>query len=539
MSESLEDRLKGHAEAFNGLLSLIPAKHYYGGDTSDQWHKKKQTKEEARNAKLAKLDPDNVKSAKDVMDENARKRKREMEDGSDLEGIEIEKPLEGFKRATKKSKKQQKENTSSKKSAAEKAKTEDHASHALTSQKAKAEKRRSKLEQKKAKVDVKNAKNEAKKARKEESRKSKLTGDGWSSSDEDNTNPIGGAMSQVELEDVDQVLGGDQSPTATPSPRMESPAFDAPPAQSGSSSISSIAPPNVSEESELRESIKESVKDSAAESEPKQPKISPEELRVRLETRINALRAARKADGLNGQPARSRQELMEARRLKENERKAHKKELRRQAKEDEDRKRAESIARGSPLISGSPLYSPLTGSNAINSPTESNNNFSFGRVVFGDGQQASAQLNDILNIRASKGPSDPATALQAAEKRQARLASLDDGKRTDINEKDAWLNAKKHAHGERIRDDTSLLKKTLKRKEKQKEKSKKEWTERLEGIKKAQGMKQKRREENLQKRKDEKGGKGKKGKGKPKQKPRPGFEGSFRARASSGGTKKK
>lgn len=498
----------------------------------DQWQKKKKTKQEARNAKLAKLDPDNVKSAKDVMDENARKRKREIEDGSDVEGIEVEKPLEGFKRATKKAKKQQKENTSSKTPVMEKAKKEDHAIHSLASQKAKAEKRRLKLEQK-------NAKKEIKRARKEESKKGKLTGNGWDSSGEDNTNLDSGGVNPVELEDVDQVLADNQSPTATPSPRMESPAFDAPTAPSGSSSISSIAPPNVSEEPKLREFIEESRKNSAAESEPKQPKISPEELRVRLETRINVLRAARKADGLNGQPARSRQELMEARRLKENERKAHKKELRRQAKDDEDRKRAESLARGSPLISGSPLYSPLTGSNAINSPTEPSNNFSFGRVVFGDGQQASAQLNDILNIRASKGPSDPATALQAAEKRQARLASLDEGKRTDIEEKDSWLNAKKHVHGERVRDDTSLLKKTLKRKEKQKEKSKKEWTERLEGIKKAQGMKQKRREENLQKRKDEKGGKGKKGKGKPKQKPRPGFEGSFRARASGGGTKKK
>ena len=508
-----------------------------------QWQKKKQTKEEARNAKLAKLDPENAKSAKDVMDENARKRKREIENGSDVEGIAIEKPLEGFKRANKKVKKQQKENASSdrslKKPMAEKVKPDDHAIHTLTSQKAKAEKRRLKLEQKKAKLEVNNAKKETKKARKGESGEDKLAGDGSDFSDDDNTNLVSGGMSRIELEDVDQVFGDNQSPTATPSPRVESPAFDAPPAQSGSSSISSIAPPNVSEEPEPRESTNESRKDSAAKSEPKQPKISPEELRVRLETRINALRAARKADGLNGQPARSRQELMEARRLKENERKAHKKELRRQAKEDEDRKRAESLARGSPLISGSPLYSPLTGSNAISSPTEPGNNFSFGRVVFGDGQQASAQLNDILNIRASKGPSDPATALQAVEKRQARLASLDEGKRTDIEEKDGWLNARKHAHGERVRDDTSLLKKTLKRKEKQKEKGKKEWTERLEGIKRAQGMKQKRREENLQKRKDEKGGKGKKGKGKPKQKPRAGFEGSFRARASSGGTKKK
>lgn len=465
------------------------------------------------------------------MDEKARKRKREAEDGSDVEGVELEKPFEGVKRVTKKAKKQrtktENQNPTLKEFATPTAKPE---SDAATADKSKAEKQRLKQERKRIKAEAKAAKKEAQKEKKKQDEESKTTVNGSVPSDEDDTNPVSGDMDRIDIDDVSPVVV-DQSPTATPSPRTDSPAFDAPPAQSGSSSISSIAPPTVSEEPESKVSSKQS-KDNNKGDQPKQPKISPEELRLRLETRINALRAARKADGLNGQPARSRQELMDARRLKEAERKAHKKHLRQQAKEEDDRKRAELLARGSPLLSGSPLYSPLTGSNAINSPAEPSNNFSFGRVAFGNGQQASAQLNDILNIRTSKGPSDPATALQAAEKRQAHLASLDDSKRADIEEKDMWLNARKHAHGERVRDDTSLLKKTLKRKEKQKDKSKKEWAERLEGIKKAQGMKQKRREDNLQKRKDEKGGKGKKSKGKPKQKPRPGFEGSFRARAS-------
>ena len=467
------------------------------------------------------------------MDEKARKRKREAEDGSDVEGVELEKPLEGVKRVTKKAKKQKTKTENQipalKESATLAAKPE---SDAATAQKLKAEKQRLKQARKKAKAEAKAAKKAAQKAKKKQDEEPKTTVNGSEPSDEDNANPASGDMDRIDIEDVSPVVIVDQSPTATPSPRTDSPAFDAPPAQSGSSSISSIAPPTVSEEPESKESSKQSKKDNNKGDHPKQTKISQEELRLRLETRINALRTARKADGLNGQPARSRQELMDARRLKEAERKAHKKHLRQQAKEEDDRKRAEMLARGSPLLSGSPLYSPLTGSNAINSPAEPSNNFSFGRVAFGNGQQASAQLNDILNIRTSKGPSDPATALQAAAKRQAHLASLDDSKRADIEEKDMWLNARKHAHGERVRDDTSLLKKTLKRKEKQKDKSKKEWTERLEGIKKAQGMKQKRREDNLQKRKDEKGGKGKKSKGKPKQKPRPGFEGSFRARAS-------
>jgi hypothetical protein len=33
-SACVQDRLREHAEAFDGLLSLIPAKHYYGEDNS-------------------------------------------------------------------------------------------------------------------------------------------------------------------------------------------------------------------------------------------------------------------------------------------------------------------------------------------------------------------------------------------------------------------------------------------------------------------------------------------------------------------------
>ena len=33
-NKRLQDRLREHAEAFDGLLSLIPAKHYYGEDNS-------------------------------------------------------------------------------------------------------------------------------------------------------------------------------------------------------------------------------------------------------------------------------------------------------------------------------------------------------------------------------------------------------------------------------------------------------------------------------------------------------------------------
>jgi hypothetical protein len=219
---------------------------------------------------------------------------------------------------------------------------------------------------------------------------------------------------------------------------------------------------------------------------------------------------------------------MEARRKKEEQRRAHKKELRLKAKLEEDARREAALAsaRDSPA---SGIFSPV-----IQSPET---NFSFGRVAFADGQQLNENLSALKDAPRKKGPQDTATALIASEKKRLRLAGLDDEKRADIEEKDLWLNAKKRAHGEKIRDDTSLLKKALKRKDKAKKKSEKEWNERKEGVAKGQAMRQKRREENLKKRRDEKSSKGK-GKGKskfggvsktkkPKIKSRPGFEGSF------------
>lgn len=483
------------------------------------------------------------------MDENSRKRKREEEGGSDVEGVESETPLEGTKRATKKAKKQklggEKVNAIKRSEQTEEG-TNQVEVDANAVQKATAEMKRLKRERKQKKQDAKEAKKEAKKAKKEPQEKVEVADRESNHDEDDDASPFAGDIDPVEMEDIAAPSHDSAPSTATPSPFPDSPAFDAPPTESESSSISSIVPPIASSAPRKEKSNTDApLSKSFKESEP--PKAAPGELRSRLQTRIEELRAARRADGPNGKPARNRQELLDARRQKEEQRKAHKKSLRRQAKEEEERQKAETLARGSPLLSpasfnarGSPLMSPGTGSNAT-TPGEATNNFSFGRIAFGQGQEASAHLNDVMNIKDPKGPSDPRTALQAAAKKQAHLASLDPATRAEREEKDMWLNARKHAHGERVRDDTSLLKKTLKRKEKQKAKSTKEWSERLEGIKYAQSLKQKRREDNLAKRKEEKGvkkGNGKK-KEKAKRKPRPGFEGGFGARAPSSSGKKK
>ncbi|KAH1497075.1 hypothetical protein LV164_000554 [Aspergillus fumigatus] len=521
--DDIEERLRSHAQAFDGLLSLIPAKYYYGEDGSDQWKRKKQTKEQAREAKRAKLDPDSAKTAKDVMDENARKRKRgeeeeeeEQQNGSESseeEELGSELPKEGLKRGDAKSKKQKQAATEQPDATA--AKLEEAEARKKLREEKKAQKKAAQKEKKKAKEalkkDKKSEKSESKPAsdKGEEQKPSKVE-------NSDNEIEQEGAVPEegLSLEFNPEPAEQSSLPSSTPN----SPGFDASNDHSGSSSISSIAPPPAS--TDANDASQKSS------SEPKPLKPTPEELKQRLQKRLDELRAARHADGFNGKPARNRQELIEARRQKAEQRKAHKKLLRQKAKEEEQRAKDEAMAkRFSPGGSGSLLASPRSPADSIGS----NVNFSFGRVVFADGQVADPSLTNVREQPKRHGPQDPATALKAAEAKKARLAEMDEEKRADIEQKDMWLNAKKRAHGEKVRDDTSLLKKALKRKESAKKKSEREWKERLEAVKKGKDARQQKREENLRKRREEKGNKGKKPAA-GKKKARPGFEGSFKAK---------
>jgi hypothetical protein len=248
-------------------------------------------------------------------------------------------------------------------------------------------------------------------------------------------------------------------------------------------------------------------------------------LRARLEAKLTALRASRKADDSEGKPIRTRQDLIESRREKQAQRKAHKQEMRRLAKEEEDRKREEALnsARNSPGLS--PLFEQ--------DDDRSANNFAFGRLAFSDGTQLSHDLSyeKAPGSAKKKGPSDPKTALLKLEAQKKRVAGMDEDKRKEVLEKETWLAARKRAEGVKVHDSESLLKKALKRKEKSKKKSEREWKERAEGVKSAIHDRQRKREDNLRKRRDEKashkGGK-KKNKGvQTKKKNRPGFEGGF------------
>lgn len=519
------------------MLALTPAQEYYGTaivdgrDPAEQWRAKKQSKAEKKAARKAKLDPANQKSALDIMKEREKKRKRElgMDSGDDAEEGASELPAEVHK----------------------KAKTEHNGESIKAKQQQEvAGKRRQKKELAKTKKEKQKAKKDGKQAKKEDHAEAELE----DADQEDGEDEADHVNEDIDKIDIAGMIDGDQDgeeqdddddvSTAPSTPAIESPSFDISANHSTTSSSSSIPPPSVTEEKPAQAdpadadqasrpslsiqlprpasttSLLRSAELSSKTSSPKPqlPKVDQAILQERLRVRIEELRAKRKADGPDGRPARSRQELLDQRRKKADQKKALKKELRRKAKEEEARKQEEQLrGSGSPL-SGADIFSPRTEAN----------NFSFSRMAFADGSATDASMSKLMDAPKQKGPQDAKTALLAAQNKDKRLSGLDAQKRADIDEKDTWLNAKKRAQGERVRDDTSLLKKALKRKEKQKSKSEKEWQDREQAVVKGKEMKQKRREDNLAKRKEEKGG-GKKKPVKKGKKGRPGFEGRFKA----------
>jgi hypothetical protein len=486
-----------------------------------QWQKKKkQTLEERQAAKRAKLDPASHKSAKDVMDENALKRKRELEgevseaESSDLDmDIEKEKPLEGIKKA----KKQKTKPVESE----ENADDDVGNSRALSKSELKAE---AKAEKKKEKKKEKQAK------KKQIETTKKAQGAEFSKGLTKASEPADEVDEEDEVEDEDE--DEDDNRLDDPEDRIQDIDVSGLIEEGQSTAPSTTANSNsstasVASAASSASSIPPST-DAPQEKKPKKPLPIDDEskaiFQARLTAKLEAMRASRKADGPDGRPARNRAELIETRRKKEAERKAAKKVNRIEAKEDEARQKAEEQLARIRGGSGSPSIFPAR------SP-ETERSFNFGRVAWQDGQQLESTLSRFQESKKRKGKSDVKTALDAAQKKQARINGLDETKRKDIEEKDLWLAAKKRAQGEKVFDDVNLLKKTLKRQEKQKSKSKQEWKERLTNVQEGKEKKQKKREENLKKRRDEKGQKGKKKVKKPGKKvKRPGFEGTFKAR---------
>lgn len=475
-------------------------------------------------ARRGKLDPDSDlnRNAKEVMDERAKNKRKlkEMEEQAEddedededddvsfeaVDGVEAEKPGEGLKKKAEESNKKQK-------LAEDEDEDEDE-----TPEVPEVTEEKPKLSKKEAKKEAKLAKKAEKKTEKKTKTQENPQNFNQDSVDEDADGDIAAGaterMNGVQSNGTsNEVKEGDAEGTSGSESELHSPTFDLDDA-SGS----------VNEASAEQASTTTSVSSTGPPSEkPKHIKLPADTtaLRARLAAKIEALRAARKADGPDGKPIRTRQELIESRRYKQEQRKERKMELRKQARLDEARKREEALASNSPGV-----MSPAV------ELDEGAANFSFGRVAFGDGSQMSHDLSYMLSQGKKKGPSDAKTALLKVQNQKKRLQELDPEKRADITDKEAWLTARRRVEGEKIRDDEAILKKTVKRKETAKKKSESAWKERTKGVSQAQKERQKKREENIKKRREEKlagkSGKKKKGGAKKKKSGRPGFEGSL------------
>lgn len=103
---------------------------------------------------------------------------------------------------------------------------------------------------------------------------------------------------------------------------------------------------------------------------------------------------------------------------------------------------------------------------------------------------------------------DPATALKKIQKSKEKIALWEEKGKTEkvknIESSIAWDNALDKAAGETVKDDETLLKKAIKKKQQVKGSKKRKWEARVEGEENKKAGKQSKREENISKRKKEK-----------------------------------
>ena len=392
MSNSLEERLKSNSSAFEGLLSLIPAKYYYDEKTQEQWKAKKKSKGQLKEDKKAKLDPE----------------QQNEESGSALDVLK-------------------------KKQASAKPVV-------LPGQR---------------KMPIEEEVEEEAEADQEASEVSEVASVGESES------------ITVVFDDDGNPVDGNSSTTETPS----------------------------------KASNKELSKEQALKEEALKKKKM-EELRSKLQEKIKALKEKRKAPGtkVDGAPS-SREAILAQRKRRQEARAAKKLDSENPGDVSSDDSGADSDS-DSEVEDGHVSKKQRRGDDEISAK-----DVMFQSIEFSDGTKATSDLSHVRKGERKKGPAkkDVKAHLRLLESKKQSIESKDELDQIKIKEKEKWQKAMLQAEGIRIRDDEKLLKKALKRKEAKKRKSAIEWRERKQVVENTVAERQKRREENLQIRKDNKG----------------------------------
>lgn len=457
MSNSLEERLQTHSNAFDGLLSLIPAKYYYDESTQDQWQQKKKSKDEIKLHKRAKLDPESQEyegklSAKEVMDNKAK----------------TAKPVQLPGRIASKQ----------------------------------GEKTEAAQEQEEPKEQDKHE-------------------DGDNQSEDSDSSEV-----EIPDMDVDDEITPKESRNEDEDIQID---FD----DEGNEIV---------DEDKTKKVQKPVSTKNAAEGKKKKKELSEEEvkkrqenlklLRDKLASKINTLKEKRKAPGAKttGAP-KSREQILEERKRKA--------ELKRQEKLKRKHEEVDSEASSDP-------------ESEDEEPQErdADGNLVFGNIAFNDGSRVTSDFSHLRKGSKKNGPAnkDIKAHLLRLEKHKQKLANMSPEEQKAHQEKDKWQRLMSQAEGVKVKDDEKLLKKALKRKERQKLRSEIEWKERQKVVKDTMSARQKRREENLKMKQQNKGKKRKHqvklrkftgivNKNKPKpdlkkkdQKKRAGFEGSAKSK---------
>ncbi|XP_053601722.1 surfeit locus protein 6 homolog [Plodia interpunctella] len=127
-----------------------------------------------------------------------------------------------------------------------------------------------------------------------------------------------------------------------------------------------------------------------------------------------------------------------------------------------------------------------------------------GKLVFSKFDFASDSRKERNHKSGEKDPRKILDNLKQQQEKIRQLEETEDCKAKEVKEKVAWKTVLQKAEGQKVKDDPTLLKKSIKRMEQQKKQSKKQWENRIKSVEQKKEERQKKRKENIGKKKKEK-----------------------------------
>lgn len=238
---------------------------------------------------------------------------------------------------------------------------------------------------------------------------------------------------------------------------------------------------------------KEPRKKALLEEEKKKKEENLMKLKSKLQQKIEAMKAKRKAPGSKAAGApKSRDQILEERRKKKEARDALKRK-RDQSDDEEESENEDELDKGE--------------ESEEEEEEKEKTGVLFQNIVFNDGDRTTSDLTKLRKGKKKKGPAnrDIKAHLAKVQQKKQKLAKLDESEKKNVETKDKWNKMIQQAEGIKVKDDEKLLKKALKNKERLKRKSENQWYERTNNVNKSIQDRLKIREENLKIRKENKG----------------------------------